>query len=74
MNWMESNLQTRVPSGTDNVWPSSYGRLQPVNGRVVMHILTNCHSIKYNYIYVLLCLVCLFDLACFFLSSFSSLI
>ena len=38
MNWMEPNLQTSVPSGTDNVWPSSYGRLQPVNGRVVMHI------------------------------------
>ena len=48
MNWMESNLQTRVPSANHNVWPSSYGRLQPVNGRVVMHILTNCHNINYN--------------------------
>ena len=28
----------------------------------------------YMIVHVLLCLVCLFDLACFFLSSFSSLI
>ena len=49
MNWMEPNLQTSVPSGTDNVWPSSYGRLQPVNGRVVMHIFTKGNNnIHYN--------------------------
>ena len=60
--------------------------LRHVQVRVKVHVVQNvhvftctctyvhCHRYMYIGCAVLLCLVCLFDLACFFLSSFSSLI
>ena len=44
------------------------------NKKIKQHSTPKAVTFMYIYMYMLLCLVCLFDLACFFLSSFSSLI
>ena len=44
-------------------------------GTTYIHVHVHAYSMyMYVHVHVLLCLVCLFDLACFFLTSFSSLI